>query len=373
MKTRWIIGLAVFAVAVLAVFLLTRVSPGASYQGKSVETWARLAYAGDGRATQAFQAMGTNAVPELISLLQTKDPWYRRQLWAMQRSLRGRFGRIPPPDAVVAREGAIRALGIIGPAAREAVPALGRVLRGSDHQASADASSALALIGKAALPALLEALEDRNANVRRPAAYALAQLGPDGGGAVPALAHLLLDSDYSVRDAAAYALQAIGAPSTKILGEAMEKGDERARGAAVQALLLTTRSLRQAEPGLIKMAQSTNAVSRRMALEALGSIHIPDNPTMKTLSQGLSDPVLEVRVAAANSLANVSIRGEMAVPALQICLDDPAPELRQAAARTLGLIGTPAKAAAPKLNALLNDTNEWVRGAAREALTRVAP
>ncbi len=377
-KKRLIIGLAGAGFALAAVFLLFGLSSETSfYQGRSIESWARLAYANDGNAMAAFQGMGTNAVPELIRLLNARDPFLRRQLWLLNgkipSSLRRILPRIRPPDAAVVRGGAIRALGTLGPDARGAVVPLGRVLRRSNHQDSADASAALGRIGKASLPVLLEALEDRNATVRRPAVSALAQLGPDAAGAVPALAGLLLDPDRNVRELAGYALQVIGAPAVKALGDAMAAGDNNAQGAAVKALRLITGSLRQAEPGLLHMAQSGNPDLRRTAMEALGAIRIPDNATLRTLAQGLSDPVLEVRVAAANALANVSIRGQLAVPALVQALNDRSPELRSAAARTLGIIGTPAAAAVPKLTAMLNDSDGSIRGAAKEALARIAP
>ncbi len=378
MKRRLLIGLALLGVASAAFLLLIRHdTENGFYQGRSVEHWARLAAAGNGDAETAIRAMGTNAVPELIRLLQVHDTFLRRQVWALARRnslpLRLWFPGLKPPDAAVVRAGAIRSLGVLGPDARMAAPALGKIMRGSDHQERADASAALGRIGKDSLPVLLAALEDHNADVRRAAASALAQLGPDAQGAVPALARLLLDPDRSVRDVAAYALQTIGAPAAGMLGNAIEQGDERARGAAVQSLLLIARSLRQAEPALVKMAQSDNATSRQQAIQALGVIHIPDNPTIKTLTNALSDPALEVRLAAANALANVSIRGQAAVPALIVCLEDSSPELRQAAARTLGLIGVPANAALPKLQALMEDTNNSVRVEAKEALGRIAP
>lgn len=376
MTKRLLIGLVLIG-AVLIFLLVRRGTEGQFYRGRSVEAWARMAASNNGEAEAAIRAMGTNAVPELIRLLHARDPFPRSQVWALARRntspLRQWFPGIKPPDAASVRAGAIRSLGILGPDARMAAPALGKVLRGSDHQERADASAALGRIGKDALPVLLDALEDRNADVRRAAASALAQLGPDAQGAVPALARLLLDPDRNVRDVAAYALQTIGAPAAGLLGKAIAEGDERAQGAAVQSLLLMVRSLRQAQPALVKMAQSENPGSRQQAIEALGAIHIPNNPTIKTLTNALSDPVLQVRLTAVNALANVSIRGQAAVPALMICLDDPSPELRQAATRTLGLIGVPAKAAVPKLQALMEDTNNSVRLEAKEALGRIAP
>ena len=69
---------------------------------------------------------------------------------------------------------------MMGPAAKDAVPALTKALEHEDAVVRRTAANALAKIGpsaKDAVPALTKALEDEDANVRRAAAKALAKIG----------------------------------------------------------------------------------------------------------------------------------------------------------------------------------------------------
>jgi HEAT repeat protein len=83
---------------------------------------------------------------------------------------------------------AARALGAMGPEAREAVPELSR------------------------------ALKDDDAMLRAEAAIALGHMGPAAQPAVPALKDLLTDKHLPVRDAAESALKAINAKPQKAPG-----------------------------------------------------------------------------------------------------------------------------------------------------------
>ncbi len=108
------------------------------------------------------------------------------------------------------RGAAATALGQIGPAAEDAIPALVAALaddaewHGSPNYPGIpvnvrwDASKALGRIGSVAVPALMTALEDREAKVRASAASALSAIGPGATAAVPALSAALRDNDRSV-------------------------------------------------------------------------------------------------------------------------------------------------------------------------------
>jgi hypothetical protein len=108
------------------------------------------------------------------------------------------------------RRGAAIALGQIGPAAKDAVPALIEVLKDKDDRVRNYAASALGKIGPAAVPALMEALKDKDINVRNAAVRALGQIGPAAKAAVPSL-KAMSENDTSAyaRGAAARALKQI--------------------------------------------------------------------------------------------------------------------------------------------------------------------
>jgi hypothetical protein len=101
-----------------------------------------------------------------------------------------------PPLVKALREGGTRSraeaaeeLGLIGPAAAAALPALREAGKGADARARVSATLAVARIDPqeegAAVPAVAAALNDSAAEVRAAAAAAMGELGPAGGQAVP--------------------------------------------------------------------------------------------------------------------------------------------------------------------------------------------
>src|SRR5437762_754037 len=173
----------IVAAGVLAVLLLSRNRPQSLvYQSKSIKDWVRQSYAADQhsreQAAAAFQKLGSNAVPGLISLLAARDSFLRRQIWALgprlPKPLRLILLRlVKAPDAASIRSAAARSLAAIGPDAQTAVPALAQALHSGEVNLRWDAAGALSYIGKPALPELAAALADKDPTVRRAAAFAL--------------------------------------------------------------------------------------------------------------------------------------------------------------------------------------------------------
>src|SRR5205814_6081444 len=118
-----------------------------------------------------LKALGSNAVPDLIKLLRTQDSRIQQGFRALVPELPQRFRafalqRTELPMAFAAREAAARSLGIIGPEAKAAVPALAYALQDTNHQVCFDAANALARIGKDSVPSLIEALRLSNPHRR---------------------------------------------------------------------------------------------------------------------------------------------------------------------------------------------------------------
>lgn len=186
-----------------------------TYQGKTVTEWALLAYSGDGRAALELKALGSNVVPELVQMLDAKDPVIEKEMWDLQPKIPHPFrsmAHVKAPQAAAMRGAGARSLGILGPAAGAAVAALGKALCGNDHQLRWDASAALGRIGKKSVPVLTEALKGQDPDVRRASVYALAEIGTQAEASLPTLAKLLNDPDANVRAAAAYSMHQITGP-----------------------------------------------------------------------------------------------------------------------------------------------------------------
>ncbi len=346
MNRRRYIALAILAAIVVAGLLLAgRRGDTVAYQGKSVKTWSELAYSGDPTATTALKTLGSNAVPTLIELLQTKDSLLHKELWSLAPRLPTRWRRIVwrrigPPNAAATRGAAARALGIIGPEANAAVPFLARALQDPEHEVCWDAATALSRIGKESVPVLIAALQNRDSTRRRAIAYALAEIGPDAEAALPALTQRLQDNDPEVQKAAAYSLSYIRTP-----------------------LQLT----------LVKMSRDPAPARRQQALARLATIGPSDGVVTNLMVRALTDPVPEVRLAAVKALGQVSERAQPAVPGLTACLSDQCAAVREWSARTLGSIGAPAGAAVPELRRLAAEDEPAVQAAAKNALAKIEP
>jgi HEAT repeat protein len=95
--------------------------------------------------------------------------------------IRQLIGRLEHPDSVV-RIHAAGVLGVLGPAARDAVPALVGLLDREDPQDRRLAAVTLGYIGAAeAVGPLRHALKDEDEVVRRLAAAALEKIDPEAG------------------------------------------------------------------------------------------------------------------------------------------------------------------------------------------------
>jgi HEAT repeat protein len=85
----------------------------------------------------------------------------------------------------------------MGPAAKDAVPALAELLKEKDDLTRCGAALALARVGAAAVPALTALANDNDPGVRRAAAWALAGIGPAGKEPLQALLLERKDGDVS--------------------------------------------------------------------------------------------------------------------------------------------------------------------------------
>jgi HEAT repeat protein len=371
------------AFAVLVVCLLIGISvairrsrESVIYRGQSLKTWSLQAYRGDSNAVVTLKELGTNAIPELLRLLKTKDSFFRQQTWThlprLPRRLRQAIARrFPPPQAEAVREAAARSLGRLGTNATVAIPALSRALRDNQGRVCWEAATALAVIGKDSIPVLINALDEKDARVRHAAADALGRIGPEAVAALPPLVRRLTDQDLAVRSSAAYSLTMIGTRGVLAVVDAAEQGEAPAR--AVTASLLTNSylPLLRVSSELFKLAQDESPATRQRAIEALRAIRVAGGLAIHASMTALNDPVMEVRLAAIRTLGARGGSDEGVVRALTGCLNDASPRIREEAARALGNLGAHARAALPELTRLAQAQEETVSAAAKGAMGRI--
>ncbi len=270
----------------------------------------------------ALENMGPDTVPLLAALVQ--DPSGRARLLA------------------------VRVLGRLGPAAREAAPALGKMLRLTDDPVSDEAGFALAAVGPEAVPTLRALLREPDARVIDRAAWVLSLLGPAAKEAVPDLTALLHHPAEGTRLWAAQALTKIGPDAKEAvppLRDLLAGPPGRLPRVAAHALAAIGPAAKEAVPALRQALQSPDKILRLTAAEALLRI----GPTQ---AQGAAD-VLRSALLSGNELVE-------GVP------------LRSAAVDVVRHLGPAAKEFVPALQPLLKDQSPYIRIRAAEPLLLLA-
>ena len=187
--------------------------------------------------------------------------------------------------------------------------------------------------------ALRKALASGPALVRLGAAAALGEGGDAGRDATPELLGALKDKDPRLRAAAIGSLAALGVPAnnyTDALLSLVEDPDEKVRAAAVSA-------------------------AGKMDKDQLARL-------VPVLKRSLSDSSVEIRRAAAASLAEVGPAAAGARPLLLAALKDPDPLVRARSARALGALGGNGGEMVGQLLMLLEEKDPAVRLEAIRAL-----
>jgi HEAT repeat protein len=241
-------------------------------------------------------------------------------------------------DEARVRIEAAEELGLIGPAAKDALPGLLALFEDANPLVRVAAAKAVANIDpkdETALPLLIGALKDKAPKVRKKAAESLGDLGPGAKSAVAALVQAVEDS--AVNWAAIDALGQIGPDAEKAVPTLIEAlNASSTRGAAVEALGQIGPKAQDAIPDLEKVLQGDDVAVRwataaslvriggpgvkagvRFLLEAsrdpgnnlFDATNILTAPTAKAALPALLDAVRnpKMRDTAANIAVNASV------------------------------------------------------------------
>jgi HEAT repeat protein len=378
---RWVLVLGCFVTALFLVtlgILWLRGREPVLYQGKTAGEWSSLVFAPSAQASNAavaLEAMGAGAVPDLVRLLAARDPLLQKPLRTLTRRLPAPArDLISPylyrPSASSVRQSAARSLGIIGPAAKTAVPPLLRALRHSDQGVAWEAAGALSRIGKDSVPGLLLAMHDPRSTTRQPAAFALGELRQAAAEAAPVLAAALGDVDAGVRATAAASLGKIGLPAAAALLEVVAHGKGIVRETAGSLIVRLYSSWERFDASGGDSYAASNA-ARREAMVALAETGPPDELVAQVLGGVLRDPDPGVRLVALQHLSLAGTNLQPVLVGLAVCLSNESAAVRELAAKNLGNMGPEAKRATPALARLLRDNDAAVRTAAQEALGKL--
>ena len=162
------------------------------YQGKPSDYWAGQLNSSDAAVSNRANAvLNSEIIPHLTSVMMqdTTDSGRKLRLITALEQLPG--VTINSTKADGRREAATIEMGLFGPPARAAVPALLQVLKGNDDVVRGRAATALGRIHadpEIVIPALLACLTDSENDPRAEAAEALGNYGDKAKAAVP---HLL--------------------------------------------------------------------------------------------------------------------------------------------------------------------------------------
>jgi HEAT repeat protein len=211
------------------------------------------------------------------------------------------------PDAEQ-RAHAAMILGLMGPEAQVAVPALVEALRDDDPRVRRVIIAALVEIGpaaRAAVPALVITLQDRCELVRRRAAQELAEIGPAARPAVPALVEALGDPDAMVRRWSAYALGEIGgkaASAAPALIESLREPSMAMRAVVACALVKIGPA---ALPHLLPALEDQEPHVRRYVAAILGKCGGDVSSRQSALQTACQDADFSVRESALAALTQL--------------------------------------------------------------------
>lgn len=357
-----------------------------------------------GAAASALGSMGAeakDALPALRAALHDDQPTVRLQVAAALVRLSTQPGAAKPAEGIAEPIGVLIAL----------LP---------DKTLALQAQTALLQLGAVAVPSLVEALQGKDPEIRKGAAATLGLLGPLAKSAVPALVRDLADPQEAVRLAAADALLklertdfAVVHKTLPVWSAALKAQDPAERRQAIRGIqryALTASRLKQRDwneilPPVLAALKDADQGVVFTADMILGSITEEDKPALPLLLTAVADAGNRNRWRVVKALARFGPEAKAAVPALLAILKDPQspgrfdaaralsavgkgddtvvaalgaafkdksdPQFRAAVAEALGGLGDTAKAALPALAEGLQDDNPAVREAVVTALAKV--
>ena len=315
MKRKLVIAASITLLLAIAAALLIRDEQqfrSATHNGKTAKEWAGELYLNynprtTNAATEAFIVMGSNAVPALRALINSRAPIYEKTFLQQARRIpiaarQYLFQKLKPGRSLEYRIGAVRAIGVIGETAVEALPELVTAISETNSQIRWAAAQAISSLGPQAISALTNLLTDTNTDVRHSAIYGLGEAGTNALPAAPALILATLDTNQHIRASTYYSLSRIGRSALPMAVEmAATHTNDTIRDAAFHSLIVLLPNPIRVPQSLL-VASTNTAEIRRLAIIALSRSRITNSYAMKLFQTATNDEDATVRDAATLAL-----------------------------------------------------------------------
>ena len=185
-----------------------------------------------------------------------------------------------------------------------------------------------------------ELLNDIAGNNERQAIAAAYEIASLGGYMVKELIELLDSDSEMIRRNSAYALSAIGAPSVKLLQQALQTGKIEKKAEAATILGDLGKISADAVSTLCEISSDDEELVRRRCIEALGLIRSDSANVIPTLISALRDQHESVRQAGVMAICRYGASAAKATPAVKEVLEDQNRYVRADALQALKRIGT---------------------------------
>lgn len=319
MKRKLVIAASITLLLAVAAIVLIRDEHqfrSATHNGKTVKEWAGELYASynprtTNAATEAFVAMGSNAVPTLRALISSRDPLYEKTFLQQARRIplaarQYLFQKLKPGRSVEYRIGAIRAAGVLGETAVAALPELVAALTETNSQVRWVAAQAIHSLGPQGIAALTNILTNTNTDVRHSAIYGLGEAGTNALPAASALILATLDTNLNIRASTYYSLSRIGRPALPLAIEmAATHTNNAIRNAAFHSLIVLLPNPVRVPHSLL-IASTNTADIRRLAILTLSRSRITNSYAVTLFQTSTNDEDAAVRDAAKLALERLN-------------------------------------------------------------------
>jgi HEAT repeat protein len=334
--------------AVAAAAALSELTKGPGNSQERIQAAELLAHADHARVGEAVEVLKALAADKqvasfaVLALLRVSPDRAAEVVPVLRQALK-------TPGAP-GRSEAARALGLLGPVAREAIPDLAWM--------AGDSAAALALgsIGGDAIPVLIRALGSHQPAEVTAAAGGLGSAGPEAAAAVPELIRLAHGENPIFLSSARLALAQIGPPAVAGLVAELTAPDPARRKTAQDVLLTYRGPVGPAAAALEEACAAGDPDARAAAGRAAYQAGSRSPAVIRALAGGFGSADAAVRRGVASAVADSGAIPAELVAEAKAALGDRDRQVRVSAAAALATREDTVAAAAPILVEALQDT-----------------